>query len=59
MLGEHDGCALEVYRPVPRLEVNLCLVAAPRAVLNGHNSLAEGRGGRDLGAVHLVTKMSV
>lgn len=38
-LGVDDGGALEALRPMPRLELQLCLVVAPGAVGRGHDSL--------------------
>lgn len=49
LLGVDDGGALEVLRPVARLEVQLCLVVAPCAVGHGHHGLPtvlEGLAGR-------------
>ncbi|TNN33499.1 hypothetical protein EYF80_056337 [Liparis tanakae] len=38
-LGEHDGGALEALRPQPGAELQLRLVAAPRAVGHGRHRL--------------------
>lgn len=54
VFGVDDGGAPVAQGLLPRLQINLGLVAPPGAVLDGHHGFAEAGGGGDGGAVNLV-----
>lgn len=54
VFGVDEGGALVPEGLLPGLQVHLCLVAPPGAVLHHHHRLAEGGGRGDGGAQHLV-----